>query len=295
MGGGYNSNLNKVTLSVDLDSGTLVNNTTGILTGNGLEAAIEYQRTLASVSWLSFYGKLSLKTALTPINYNLKNLDKNATAADKVLYPEYKLTGMDNPSFGLNYLEAGVRFGNYGHIALRNGFRILAEAMYPVALPVDNVITPYAGINVYPYIVGSKWTVPPNDYGVEAVEGQAKIASIQDLYVGFKWQISLLEKLNLGTDFSWRTNGAGSTGLNDVQGNQSLWKLDSPASLKYNTAFRLNFTVSYRVTECFQPYLQIRYNARYVVTPPSPITNYRWGKPMHDVNVRIGFTYQIGK
>lgn len=280
---------------MDLDTGTLVNNTTGILSGNGLEAAIEYQRTLASVPWLSFYGKLSLKTALTPNNFNLKSLDKNATAADKVLYPEYKLNGMKSPTFGLNYLEGGARFGNYGYIALRNGFRILVEAMYPVALPADNVITPYAGINAYPYFVGPKWTVPPNDYGFEAVEGQADSASIQDLYVGLKWQITLLEKLNLGTDFSWRTNGAGSTGLNDVQGNQSLWKIDSPASLKYNTAFRLNFTASYCVTENFLPYLQLRYEAKYVVDPPSPITNYRWGKPMHDVKLRAGFTYQIGK
>ncbi|MBR5581069.1 MAG: hypothetical protein IKW26_07220 [Treponema sp.] len=293
-GGVYKDFSNKLTISLDLNSGTLVDNTTGILSGNGLEAAIEYQRTLSTVSWLSFYGKISVKTALNPINYNLKNLDQNATDADKVLYPEYKLTGMDNPSFSLNYLEGGVRFGNYGSIALRNGFRILAEGQYPVKLPFENTIIPYVGINAYPYRIGSFWTVPENDYGIKAVEGQAKSASIQDLYVGLKWQIALEERLNLGIDFSWRTNGAPSTGLADVQGNMSLWKIDSLAALKYNTAFRLNATASYQVTKAFAPYLQLRYDGQYVIATPTPITNYRWGKPMHDVKIRAGFTYQLG-
>lgn len=49
-GGGHNSRkLNKITLLLDFNTGTLVNDTTGIMTGNGLDARISYDRGFQSM------------------------------------------------------------------------------------------------------------------------------------------------------------------------------------------------------------------------------------------------------
>ena len=273
----------------------MVNNTTGIMSGNGLDFGLEYQHRLQKIQWLAFYGKLSFNTALTPNNTNLKNLDADATAEEKILYPEYYLNGFGHPTFGLDYFEGGIRFSDYGHIALRSGFMILAEGQYPVQLTENNKITPYAGIHAYPYRIGTYYIAPPNSYGKETEKNKhgATASSIKDLFAGVRWQMAVLEKLDVGVDVSLRTNGNASTDSGDVSGNVSMWYIDSPAALKYNLSFRGDASAKYRFTPNFQAYLGLRYTAQYFVSTPEKITNFRRGRQAHDVMLRLGCTYAI--
>ena len=291
IGGG----VHKLTLSLDLNTGTLVNNTTGILSGNGLDFGLEYQHRLQKLQWLAIYGKISFNTALSPNNANLKNLDPDATAEDKILYPEYYLNGFNHPTFGLSYIEGGVRIADYGHVALRSGFMILAEARYPVSLPASNSITPYLGVQAYPYLIGSQYIVPPNDYKEEEKKKQATAASLKDLFAGVRWQMAVIDNLDVGVDLSLRTNGNPSTDSGDVSGNISMWNIDSPAALKYNLSFRGDATVKYRFAPSFQAYLGLRYLAQFFVPTPEKITGFRRGRPTNDIMVRLGCTYSLGK
>lgn len=295
-GGVYKDFSNKLTISLDLNSGTLVDNTTGILSGNGLDMGVEYQHRPQNLQWLGVYGKISFNTALSPNNTNLKNLDMEASAEDKILYPEYYLNGFGHPTFGLNYMEGGIRFADYGHVALRSGFMILAEGRYPVTLPANNSITPYLGVQAYPYRIGTRYITPPNDYGKEAEENkQALASSLKDLFAGVRWQMNVVDQLDVGVDLSLRTNGNPSTAAGDVAGNISMWDIDSPAALKYNLSFRGDASVKYRFAPSFQAYLGLRYTAQYFVPTPVKITNFRRGRPAHDVMLRLGCTYILGK
>lgn len=256
---------------------------------------MEYQHRLQKLQWLAIYGKISFNTALSPNNANLKNLDPDATAEDKKLYPEYYLNGFNHPTFGLSYIEGGIRIADYGHVALRSGFMILAEARYPVSLPASNSITPYLGVQAYPYLIGSQYIVPPNDYKEEEKKKQATAASLKDLFAGVRWQMAVIDNLDVGVDLSLRTNGNPSTDSGDVSGNISMWNIDSPAALKYNLSFRGDATVKYRFAPSFQAYLGLRYLAQFFVPTPEKITNFRRGRPTNDIMVRLGCTYSLGK
>ncbi|MDY4673459.1 MAG: hypothetical protein SO369_00535 [Treponema sp.] len=257
---------------------------------------MEYQHRLQKLQWLAIYGKISFNTALSPNNTNLKNLDTTATAEDKILYPEYYLNGFGLPTFSLSYIEGGVRIADYGHVALRSGFMILAEARYPFSLPASNSITPYLGVQAYPYRIGTMYITPPNDYGKEVEKNkQAQVSSLKDLFAGVRWQLTVIDNLDVGLDLSLRTNGNASTDSGDVSGNVSMWYIDSPSALKHNLSFRGDATVKYRFAPSFQAYLGLRYLAQFFVPTPEKITNFRRGRPTNDIMVRLGCTYTLGK
>lgn len=293
--GGYNRRkLNKISFLLDFNTGTLVNDTTGIMTGNGLDARISYDRGFQKVPWLSVYGTLAFNATLDPINYNLANLDPSRTPDEKILYPEYYLNGMNRGSAKFDYFEGGVRFAKWGYVGIRSTWQILAEGVFPWTFDIndglDISVRGFGGIKSYLYPIGQKYNPPPNPYGVPEKKLDYTNSSISDLYLGIGVNVNLLQKrLGLGLDMSWRTNGEPDVGAT-VTGIAPQWKPDSTDALKYNTSLRLNFTVSGVVSKNFLPYIQMRYEGKYLIEPPVPITNQRRGRPMHDVYLRLGFS-----
>lgn len=303
----------------------MADDTTGQFTGNAFDLALEYVHNFAAVSWLDLYAKVDLKSTINSNHENLRNLYP-VSGEDSTVHPKFIVNGVNSTSFGLGYLEGGVRLGGWGIVAVRQDLLLRGEVSVPFqfvfggrsnspfhagsgglslflpgsSVPLDIKLTLYGGIHAYPYRIGKYWNVPPGttEDGVynEGQEGLASSPSITDLYggvslaMGFGWtKVPVLDDCGLVLDASWRTDGSGTA----TTASASLWKLDSMDSLKYNGRLRLQATVSYAPTTRFSTFARFRYDYNNVIPLPAG-TGTRRDAPRHEYYVQAGLSYRFG-
>lgn len=287
-------------LAFDANTGTLMSDTTGQFSGNAFDYTGEVNYRFAGVPWLAFYSKLALNSSFTFESKNYKN-DYPDSGKDPNVYPEFRLNGMqDSFKFGFNYFEAGLRFFEFGYVAVRQNLSVKAEATVPVHVFDYVTVTPYGGIHAFPFRFGPWWSKFGGTTVSGAVEnperGKTTVASLKDVYGGlsitvpFKWTgVPVLNDFSVGADFSWHTNGEN---LATRQGG-SIYLSDSKDALLYNGYLRVNFTVNYRATERLAAYLQVRYEEKNPIPLPQG-TFSRKDRVSHDVYLRGGVSYRFG-
>ena len=295
VGGGYKSFL----VSFDANSGTLVNDTYGWFEGNSFDLLGEGRYNFKKLDWLQWYARLALTSSFTVHN---ENISQSYPEADKPynVYPKYQFNGYKGYNkIGFNYLEGGIRFGQFGSFAIREDLSFRGEGGYPIDLKMVS-IHPQVGIHTYPFKFGRWWsTIPGTDAnGVyhEGKEGNPDNYSIRELYAAlavtmdFAWlDIPYLDRLKVGMDFSWRTNGSDTKSTSQ----EALWKYDSIDALKYNTVLRLNTTLNYALTDRLTSYFQVRYQITNLFTMPEA-TLTRRDRTAHDIYLKAGVSYLVG-
>jgi len=250
------------------DSGTLVNNTTGIFAGNDVELGLLYRYTV--LPYFSVYVKSAL---IGGVNWVNQNWNPNPN----VYEPEYKLNGSNGVFGGVGYLEFGMTFGAYGYLALRADLMIKAYGFVPLNINDQHGFTILAGVEAYPMFFGNK------KLGTSDVDGLAKDHSIKVIAVGFNYKTAFAQKWGFITELQYRTGGQGD---GDASGG-STWKLDSMEALKINSSFRWDNTITFNPTVDSSIWFQVRYLASYFVKNDSAK---RAGGAMNDVYLRFGFT-----
>lgn len=302
----------------------------GPFSGNAFDFAAEGSHTFGSLPWLSLYGKIDFQSSINVNNVNLRSTyphddpEKNAN-----IYPYYMNNGVSGVSFGLNYIEGGVRFGGWGSVGVRHNLLLKGEARIPLAIqllgssdepifaisgngmklafapsggnPVSISVALYGGINAFPYRIGLWWDVPPgHDVGVDedGKEGKATDTSITDLYGGiaistsFDWtELPVLQDMGIALDTSWRTNG--STVKNNSNAGYIPWDIDSAEALLYNGKLRAQFTLSYTPLPRLSTYIRFRYEYTNILPLPQGTYSIR-DRGLHDYYVIAGVSYRFG-
>lgn len=304
------SQSSSLVLSFDANTGTLMDDTYigGRLNDNVFDYGVEGAHNFGKIPWLTFYGKLTLKSNIS-INYENANI--RAGNPDQV-YPKYIMNGASGFSFGFNYVEAGVRFtptfnvlpdklsiGLNAFVAVRHTLMLRSEVAGSFNVPFGIFVKPFFGAEVYPFYIGKIWTEIPRE-GTSGKKNNtgATATSVNDLYGGlqvginFAWLgINHLDGLTVSLDASWRTSGD-RLGTNVFAGG-NIWKIDEADAFLYNGFVRTNFTVNYAATPRLATYLQVRYQIKNIIPLPSG-TRTRFDRPNHDVYLRAGVSYRFG-
>ena len=263
-----------VELFMELDSGTLVNDTWGIFEGNFIESGLSYRYTINN--YFSVYTKATLtgKTAWNNDNIN--------DGTDKLINPDYKLNGIGGFSGGLAYLEFGMSFGKYGYIAMRQNMMIKAYAFAPFQIGQMHNITLLAGVEALPDFVGQK-ILPGTDE-----PGQASQHSLQVLAIGINYNVNFHAQWGFTTELQYRTSGAAEQG--GTTGSTAPWDIDTMEALKINSSFRWDNTITYKPIAGSSIWFQVRYLPKNFIENESAKRN---AAVTHDVYLRAGYTHSF--
>ena len=323
-GGGYFS------ASFDVNTGTLADDTDGgPFSGNAFDLGLEYTKNFSKVPIVDFFAKVNLTSSIAVTNTNIRDTYPIEGEPARV-YPKYEMNGATGTSFGLGYMEAGLRVGSWGFFAVQNSLLLKSEIRVPLSLqffgdsdndgffidksglnlafaskengnePLNVSFTLYGGINYLPYRIGLWWNTFPgtNADGTEnkGEEGRASEPSVKDLYgglslaIGMNWT-GLPVLRDMGLTFDASWRTNG-TGTGTNAGG-SIWLLDSSDALFYNGKLRVQSTLSYTPSKSLSTYVRFRYEYRNILPMPEG-TFTRRDRPAHDFYVQGGLTYRFG-
>lgn len=261
-----------VELFMELDSGTLVNDTWGIFNGNFVETGLSYRYTVNP--YFSIYTKAALSGG---VNWNNQNIADDVT---DLRNPIFKLNGIQSFKGGLAYLEFGMSFGEYGYIAMRQNLLIKAYAFAPIKIGEMHTVTFLGGVEAIPEIVGQK-IIP----GSDDLPGIPTEHSLKVLAIGINYKVTFIPRWKFATELQYRTSGEGERG--GAAGPTGAWDADTLKALKINSSFRWDNTVYFAPAEGATIWAQVRYLPGYFVENTS---TRRVGVPTHDVFLRFGYT-----
>ena len=272
----------RVSIMTELNSGTLVNDTDGVFVGNSAEFMLEYSQNFSQATWLVWYFKVS---AIGNVNINNrnKNLGNLSEFPNPTWTPDWEFNGASGADLNFNYVETGLRFGDYGYIGIREDLFIKAYGFVPIKMGTMHTLTFLAGIEALPYRIGV--------YKIsDDIEGAAAASSISAIVVGLKYDVNFHPAWKFSSEFQYRTTGEGTSGRT---GN-SLWEMDGMDALRYNSSFRWDNTITFATANGFSVWGQVRYFPRYFVDDgPALPQNRRGGGVQHDVYLRGGLTYNF--
>ena len=239
--------------------------------------------------------------------------------------------GVSGSSFGLNYIEGGVRFGGWGSVGVRHNLLLKGEFRIPLTLsllasekeptfainasgmklalapqsgdqkPINIAVALYGGVNSFPYKIGRLWDVLPGTavgVDVEGEKGKITNPSISELYSGLSlsmamdWiDVKVLNDMGVTFDVSWRTNG--STIIDNTNAGYTPWEVDSAEALLYNSKLRAQFTLSYAPLPRLSSYVRFRYEYSNIFPLPQGTYSIR-DRGLHDYYVMAGVSYKFG-
>ena len=262
-----------IELFMELDSGTLVNDTWGIFVGNFIESGLSYRYTVNN--YFSVYTKAALNGTTTWNNVNL-----NDGGSDKHINPEWELNGIGSFGGGLAYLEFGMSFGKYGYIAMRQNMMIKAYAFAPFQIGQMHNITLLAGVEALPDFYGNKKQPGTDD------PGNAREHSLKVLAIGINYDVAFHTQWGFKTELQYRTSGAQEVG--GTQGSTAPWDVDTMEALKINSSFRWDNTITYKPIAGSSIWFQVRYLPKNFIENTSLKRN---AAITHDVYLRAGYTH----